>query len=278
MAENSQQQATTLAQKADIVAGIAMFLMLPVIVFLRRKVGYRFLNPTRVSAMVLILFIYGIFTLTSTSLSQGQQPATINYYGQPVTAQQAQTAAATAEFAVVSHYLGALAVIFFAGLVFLVAMVQRQLRWRDIKRGIPWHTYSRGVSWFSFLPLSDNHIKRFVEPIICAVIGLILAFLLPYLGFYILLAAGCLFIFAAWDYEIQLNQMLDMLDSMIDSEVMSANVEYYSQEKPKQKPITETAGIPTGISPDLQHQIERRKVKKHIALDDLGEAQTQAAV
>jgi hypothetical protein len=48
MVENVQpnQQTTTLAQKTEIVAGLAMFFMLPVVIFLRRKAGYRFLLPT----------------------------------------------------------------------------------------------------------------------------------------------------------------------------------------------------------------------------------------
>jgi hypothetical protein len=102
-------------------------------------------------------------------------------------------------------------------------------------------------------------------------IALIVTFVfkLNYLGYYLIFAAACLFIFEAWDYEVRLNKMLDTLDSLVDSEVMSENVEYYSQPHPTQQPITETAGIPTGVAPDIEAQIQKRRAKKALPLDDL---------
>ncbi len=66
-----------------------------------------------------------------------------------------------------------------------------------------------------------------------------------------------------------LNRMLDTLDSLVDSEVMSDNVEYYSQDHPAQCPIEETVGIPTGIAPDIQSQIEKRKARRPLPPDNL---------
>jgi hypothetical protein len=42
---------------------------------------------------------------------------------------------------------------------------------------------------------------------------------------------------------------------------ISSNVEYYTQPNPKQRPLDETAGIPTGVAPDLQAAIDRRQVQ-----------------
>lgn len=273
MAENAQssQQSTTLAQKTEIVAAVAMFVMLPVVIFLRRKAGYRFLNPTRLFAMVLILLIYAqaaILTAATSGLS------TPNAY--PTTAQAALDASAQQQAQMAAGYIGGVLLTIFALVVLVLGLIQRWRRWKDITNGIPWHTYSRGVSWFSFLPLADNQIKRFVDPAVCLVIGLIVAFVFKfsYLGYYLIFAAACLFIFESWDYEQNLNKMLDTLDSLVDSEVMSENVEYYSQPHPTQRPITETAGIPTGVAPDIEAQIQKRKSRPALVPDNLVVATT----
>lgn len=248
---SQQQQTTTIAQKTKMVAAVALFLAMPVIVLIRKKTGYRFLNPTNIFAMVMLLFIYGSLSIIVTGINP------------------------TATYAdAMAGYTSSYAIIGFALVVLIAAVIQRSIRWNDIKRGVAWHTYSRGVSRFAFLPFSDSQTKRFVDPAVCAFIGLICMSPLRFLGYYLLFAAACLFIFEAWDYEVQLNTMLDTLDSLVDSEVMSQNVEYYSQPHPKERPITETAGIPTGIAADIQHQIERRRVRRALPADNLVVATT----
>jgi hypothetical protein len=63
--------------------------------------------------------------------------------------------------------------------------------------------------------------------------------------------------------------MLDVLDSMVDSEVVSSNVEYYSKDKAEQRPLEETAGIPTGIAPDIEAQIQKRRSRRQQIPDNL---------
>jgi hypothetical protein len=219
-------QNTTLAQKIEIVASLCLFPALPVIIFLRKKPGYRFLSPVKLLIIFALLLLLAGFSATAG---------------------------------------GATVVILtlFAWAVFITGLVKRNLRWREIKRGVSWHSYSRGVSWLSYvLPLSDSNVKRWVEPAIVLMIGFLLMFPFRWFGLYLIFAAFCLFAFEAYDYERSINQMLDTLDSLVDSEVMSSNVEHYSQPNPTQRPLEETAGIPTGIAPDIQHQIEWRKARK----------------
>lgn len=261
------QQATTLAQKADIVAGLALFPALTVMVFLRKKVGYRFLSPTKILGMTVLLWALAgvsvLFPSGSPSPSSGYSGysgygGNGGYSGIPVSAPPSPSATSSVAPLIV-----------FAIIMLITGMVERHLRWRDIKNGVAWHTYSRGVSWFAFLPLSDSVVKRFIDPAVCAIVGLILSFVFHWLGYYIIFSAFCLFLFEAWDYEQQLNRMLDTLDSLVDSEVMSDNVAYYSKDHPEQRPLVETAGIPTGIAPDIASQIEKRKKRRPVLEDNL---------
>jgi hypothetical protein len=227
-------QNTTLAQKIEIVASLCLFPALPVIIFLRKKPGYRFLSPIKLLIIFALLLLLAGFSATSGS--------------------------------------GATVVVLtvFAWATFITGLVKRNLRWREIKRGISWHSYSRGVSWLSYvLPISDSNVKRWVEPLVVLVIGLMLMLPFRWFGLYLILAAFCLFAFEAYDYERSINQMLDTLDSLVDAEVMDGNVQYYSQPDQAQRPLEETAGIPTGIAPDIQHQIEQRRARRPQPADNL---------
>lgn len=236
-----QQQGTTIAQKIEIGANIAYTVSFPVMVLLRRKMGYRFISQPRLILCALVFWAVAVFAAVPTTIADSSN---------------------------------AFLIVLFT-LVFLVwGFIQRSLRWRDIKRGISWHSRSRGISWFAFLPLNDSIVKRFVDPAVVLVGGLFftLTGLQRLLGIYLILAAFCLFAWEAFDYERSINLMLDQLDSLVDSEVISENIEYYQQEAPgqiKQRPLEQTAGIPTGVAPDLQAAIERRRGRKAAPVDNL---------
>ena len=243
-------EGTTLSQKADILAGLAMFPALTMMVFLRRKIGYRFLSPMKLQVMTLF-----ILALSAVSIATAGQPAPVTVYGglSVTPAAPSPTALATPFFV-------------FAFAMLITGMVKRFLQWQNIKKGVSWHTYSRGVSWFAFLPLSDSIIKRYVDPAAVAIVGLLVMLIFKWLGYYIIFSAFCLFIFETWDYDQQLNRMLDTLDDLVDSEVVSGNVDYYSRDgKAEQRPLEETAGIPTGIAPDIAVQIQKRRNRRQQA-------------
>ncbi|WP_052888111.1 hypothetical protein [Thermogemmatispora carboxidivorans] len=227
-----QQQGTTIAQKIEIGANIVYTIAFPVMVLLRRRLGYRFISQPRLIISALFFWIAAIFTVS---------PAT------PLASSNA------------------FLLVLFA-LAFLIwGFVQRALRWRDIKQGVPWHSRSRGISWFAFLPLNDSSVKRFVDPAVVLVVGGLFALtgVQRLLGIYLMVAALCLFAFESYDYERSINMMLDQLDNLVDSEVMGENMEYYhgGPGQVKQRSLDETAGIPTGISPDLEVQIQRRRTR-----------------
>lgn len=150
-------------------------------------------------------------------------------------------------------------------LAFMVfGFLERRFRWMDIKKGISWHSRSRGISWAGkVLPLPDSVLKRYVDPAIVFVVGLLFAFIIqPLTGYYLLAAAVCMFAWESYDYERSINMMLDQLDNLVDSEVMSENIDYYAQgQAPAARSLEETAGIPTGVSPDLAAAIARKQAR-----------------
>ncbi len=65
---------------------------------------------------------------------------------------------------------------------------------------------------------------------------------------------------------------LDILDGLFAAEVQSETAKHYEgpQADQKQMQLEETAGIPTGIAPDIHGQVELRKAKRAAAPDNLG--------
>ena len=68
--------------------------------------------------------------------------------------------------------------------------------------------------------------------------------------------------FEAWDFDQMMSRTLDTLDFLIDSGVQAENVAYYSKGNKQSRSLEETAGIPTGIAPDIELQIQGRKTQK----------------
>src|SRR5579864_314137 len=155
--QEQQQQAITFEQKINIIQNITLFPALTIMVFLRRKVGFRFLDMMKIQVMVVLLWAYGAFSTITFGPAAG-------------------------------------GIIFlFSIAVLIAAIIERRMRWNEIKRGISWHTYSRGISWFSsFLPLSETAVKRFIDPAAALIPGIVFFFLFRPLGLYLILSAVCL--------------------------------------------------------------------------------------
>lgn len=229
--QGQPEQTFTFEQKVNILQYFTLFPALTVMVFLRRKIGYRFLDMLKIQIMVFLLWVYGAFT----SIPFGPEAGTI--------------------------------IVLFSLAVLTAAIIERRLRWRDLKRGIRWHTYSRGISWFSyFLPLPEHIVKRFIDPVAVLLPGIALFFVFRPLGFYLIVSAVCLFLFETIDFQKQIDRMLDQIDNQVEGEIASENMEYFQQGGAGGiRPIEETAGIPTGADPDLAAAIERRRARSRKA-------------
>lgn len=64
-------------------------------------------------------------------------------------------------------------------------------------------------------------------------------------------------------YQAQLNRDLDTLDGLVAAEVQAETVKHFEGKQPEeQRSIEETAGIPTGLAPDIHRQVELRRAKQ----------------
>ena len=220
---------TTFSQQMNVVNKLMRVSALTVMVYLRRDLGYRFLNPVH------LFCINGTLILV----------AILNKPAHPE--------------------LRLDDVILFAIFAFLIGMGQRNKRYRELKRGIMKHSYYIGTSHLDFIWLPNfvrrnRKIARLVDPAFCALAGLIL---LPYsraLAFWLIFAAFCL---RSVEYEVNVREHsmdLDMIDSLIVSGAQHQNVEHFDElpAARQQQPIT---GIPTGLSSDIQQHLKRRRKK-----------------
>ena len=108
-----------------------------------------------------------------------------------------------------------------------------------------------------------------------AIVGLIAGLLLSHLlGLWIELAGLFLFVYEQDLYEGMLNHRLDTLDGLIAAEVQEETVKHFQQAQPtdKVRSMEATAGIPTGIAPDIDALLAKRQAEfaaAHPAPDNL---------
>jgi hypothetical protein len=107
--------------------------------------------------------------------------------------------------------------------------------WRRNRQGIAWHSNSFGVSRLSFLPVSDWMLYRFVEPGLCFIAGMLIKFIDPVTGIWVILASVALFVKNQMVFNAQRGRLLDVIDARIESAAMQGALE----GRPKQ----ETAGF-----------------------------------
>ena len=223
----------SLMEKVQVYREIAFFPAVTVMIFLRRKIGYRKLSPVMLLAMTIILLVLPMF---------------LNSVGKDL------------DLAMMLYAIG----------MFAYAHFSRWLRWGEITRGERWHSYSVGVSYFEALPLPDflkcnRRIYRFLDPLAAFIVGLIVIKCGAHvLGEWLLFAAVCLSVSEELLYERIINDNLDVLDGLIDSEVQQEIFQQFQQPQAGQiqLKLDDTAGIPTGLSPELTKQIELRKARR----------------
>ena len=159
------------------------------------------------------------------------------------------------------------ALFYFAIVSFALGMYQRFKRWQELKRGVRQHSFYIGNSRLSFpwLPAffrRNRRVERFLDPILCLIFGTILLFYLPLLGFWLAMAAACLRVFEADIYEKEQNRQLDMVDSLIISDIQGQVVEKFEGPPSSPAPQTLESNVPTGMAADIHEHIKRRKAKQ----------------
>jgi|GEM_PF-1543605 len=240
-------------QKIEFVQGLMLYPALTVMVFLRRKVGFRQLKPSRLAGMTALLLALAYFSgsaspipFGASAMPDGTQPATNN---------------------------GGMALTVYAIAMLAWGLFQRRQRWNDIIKGMRWHTRTSGLSWFEFLPIPSYIVHRYLDPLVCFIIGALLSLVSHALGLWLMFSAAALSIYEQAVAEKALERDLDVLDGLFEAEVQAEAVQHFTggatgQSSEMPLSIEKTAGIPTGLAPDIKKQIARRQNRAPLSADN----------
>ena len=109
----------------------------------------------------------------------------------------------------------------------LMCIVHRVSIWRRKKKGMRWHSRYAGTSYdfWQFLPFKQYTIQRYFEPALVLLLGfLIFNIFADPLGGWLVVSALSLAVSAQIDAARFRNQVLDVMDSQIESEQLNAAV------------------------------------------------------
>jgi hypothetical protein len=216
-------------EKVEFVNRLLYIAALTVMVFIRKDLGYRLLNPLH------IILVTGFLAFMARLLGPAYPEAGMD------------------------------SLLVFAVLALLFGAAQRTKRWRQFNQGIAQHSYYIGTSRFHFawLPLffrRNRRMERKFDPIFCLIAGGLLMPVSFALGGWIISAGICTHCLENAVRMKELTANLDMIDSLIASQAQSQNIEQFDQS-PNARQQQTTAGVPTGLGSDIQKHIKRRKGK-----------------
>lgn len=231
-------QDTSIGRNVNLGLWLADIMALSVHVFIRRKIGYRVVEPVTLIFLFLAMFFGPNLVTIPLSWMTG---VFINL----MTTTQASFA--------------------FFGLIMVgIGLFHRFRHWQHIKRAEQntWMTTSRGVSHFEFLPIPQHIVYRYVDAGVCFLFGWIIIDRIMgdmWLGYWVMASAACFMLVENQSYNSQLNHTLDMLDSMIAARAQARLVQFYQPESQEIRlSRNETAGLPTGIARDVERLISQR--------------------
>ena len=224
-----QQNNLSFWQRAENTQWWMRYPALTIMVFLRRDMGYRLLNPQH------LFTVNGILLAISVLIRPPNEQA------------------------------GPEALFWFSILAFVLGIGQRGKRLKEMKAGVVQHSYYIGTSPFDYRWLPDwcrrdRRMARFVDPVFFGLIGLACWPVSIMLCYWLMFAAICLRGYEHAVHRKELHRDLDMIDSLLDSQVHEKTVEHF-EEQPAPQPQQTTTSVPTGLAPDIAEHIKRRKAK-----------------
>jgi len=247
--QNRKSDELTFWQKLEIIRAVSMYPALTLMVFTRRKIGFRILKINGIVIMGLIMLF--VASLVSSNSDTSGAPLTV-----------------------------------FALAMIGMAIFQRTMRWRDLTQGVRWHTYCVGISYLEMVPwppviASHRRVYRYIEPVACFLVGMLISWIISRpLGIWIMFSSLALSVFEQTLFEKHLERDLDILDGLISAEVQGETAKFFDGPQPgeKQRTLEDTAGIPTGVAPDIHRQVEIRRAKLAKAPDNLATETPDAVV
>jgi hypothetical protein len=240
----------SMGQKLDIAAGLLSYPTLTILIFCRRRVGYRTIRPFQLVLMFLIMRALPALSVAPKCFLVNGCPAP----PEPSAAFE-----------------------WFTWAFLIWGFAQRFLRWRELASGKPWHSYSRGISYLEFLSriplpipgfrrIPINFVYRYLDPLAVMCLAMLLGNFYAFQGLvqWWFFAAICMMFVELYIYDKQLDRQLDLLDAMVEGETHANLVQRFSgipQGQGAAPGLSETAGIPTGIGPDIARQVEAHRAK-----------------
>ena len=224
-----QQQGPTFRESYAMAKWLMQFPALSVMVFFRHDLGYRLLDPLRMLGITIFLIFFGVLA----------QPG--NESAEPI------------------------ALFYFGGAFFILAVAQRIKGWWKFNRAIRQHSYYIGTSPFAFrwLPVfmhRNRRVARFIDPLFCGLIGFACYPLSHALACWLVFSAFCLRAYEFMIYERDRNLDMDTIDGLINAESQGQTVEQFENVQDT-RPQQQATGIPTGLGQDVREHIRRRKTK-----------------
>lgn len=213
------------ADKMQLVHGVLQMSALTVIIFLRRRIGYRLLHPVQIIVMTFALILLSTFK---------------------------------------QYTPNAEAMVVFAILMCVFGFLHKARSWQDMRRGLLNHSFYLGDSTFEakFLPKFLTRNRRFTrtfDPLFCLGAGACLLDFSPVLGGWLIFSGFALCAVEHRAYQTHFERDLDTVDGLILSGVQADTAERYSESPAAGQ--ASGPGISTGLSPDLENKIGQRQSK-----------------
>jgi hypothetical protein len=221
--QNRSSNDLSIFQQMEMARWLSLFPALTVMIVLRRNLGYRILNPLWLFGIAAVMFVVG------------------------EVARQTPNAEAL-------HL--------FAGLIIALGLVERGRRWWQVRNGLVMHSYYLGDSrleygWLPAFLRRSRRLARFLDPLIAFATGAAVMSLSPVLGLWLLFSGASLRLIESTAHRRQIERDFDTVDSLVDacSQARAAN-------RLRGEGRGAQAGydpIPTGLAPDLDLAIARKK-------------------
>lgn len=222
----------TYKQKVELVQALASLPALSVIVFIRRRIGFRLLDSGWYVIVAIIVYLIAWFNLNP----QARYPYAMEWY--------------------------ALGIVVFGAF-------HRAVAWFQFQKGNQPHSYSSGISIFetSRTPRFFRRYRlanRLVDPFVAAVVGLLVKVdVSDVFGTWLLFSGASLFL---WELFIQgraVGRDLDTADGLMEAGMQSDTVKHF-ERKGKAADVGSDGGpvISTGLSSDIAGRVRRRKASQ----------------
>jgi hypothetical protein len=226
---NESQSYQSLHERIAYALGIAAIPAISVMVFTRSRLGYRQITLFRQIVATLFLLTFSTYSHFAVTLPW------------------------------IAPYQGSVSlVLIFVGAMLAAGWWQKRSFRKELAQGGLWHSYSMGISRLNYLyPFPYRAAEQYIEPILIMLLGLFFSRISGLLGFWLFIAGISISVWESWVTEQMFYSTLNRVDNICEGEISAA----------EDKALMDTAGIPTGIAPDIELQLQKRRTRQPLSGD-----------